>query len=259
MVICPARRGSLATLFVCLALGGPSLAQDDAAASAGRGANNPQAAAEAVGQARSALKEGAFPWYDPISDRVRPIKLRDAPRPSPSRGGAPAAPWKFGDYLVFGGFVLALVILVVLVVRYWERFEPKEATAEYPGRVPVLVEGGLVLPAELRGGLATSDPWSEANRRRLAGDYAGAVVCLFAHQLLVLGRLGLVRLAPGRTGRQLHRAVADRDFQGLMLPTLRQFEAVYYGHKVPSEGDFATLWTSAEAFERRAAVTQVAG
>jgi len=104
----------------------------------------------------------------------------------------------------------------------------------------------------LRANGATDDPWAEANRRRLNGDFAGATLCLFAHQLLTLSRLNLVRLAPGRTGRQLHRSVEDAEFQRLLMLTLRQFEAVYYGHRTPSASDFATVWASAEAFERRA-------
>jgi hypothetical protein len=79
------------------------------------------------------------------------------------------------------------------------------------------------------------------------------VVCLFAHQLLTLSRLGLVRLAPGRTGRQLLRSVADGDFRALVHPTLRMFEAAYYGQRPPTPDEFEGLWAQAEAFERRVA------
>ena len=44
-----------------------------------------------------------------------------------------------------------------------------------------------------------------------AGDLAGAVICLFAHQLLSLDQLGLIRLVPGRTGRQYLQVVRDRE------------------------------------------------
>ena len=106
----------------------------------------------------------------------------------------------------------------------------------------------------MRREFESSDPWEEAIRRRGRGDLAGAVVCLFAHQLLTLSRLGLVRLAPGRTGRQLLGAVADAEFRALVRPTLRLFEAVYYGHRTPSAEEFAAVWAGVEAFQRRVAL-----
>ncbi len=216
---------------------------------------------------KSALGREDFPWYDAKNDQVRPIELPATGRPNPSedqksrqsdpprdrKSNEPFSGWEWGDYLVFGGFVVALAALVGLVIRFWKRFEPTVDTVTDASRPAAPSRNGEALPADLRRDGATEDPWVEANRRRLAGDHAGAILCLFAHQLLTLSRLGLVRLAPGRTGRQLHRAVVDPEFRALMRPTLRQFEAVYYGHRTPSPGDFAAVWTSAEAFERRAA------
>ena len=39
----------------------------------------------------------------------------------------------------------------------------------------------------------------------------GAIVCLFAHQLLTLDQLGLIRLAPGKTGRHYVQGLRDRE------------------------------------------------
>ncbi len=107
------------------------------------------------------------------------------------------------------------------------------------------------LPAGLEP--ESDDPWSDAMRRRARGDYAGAIICLFAHQLLTLDRLRMLRLAPGRTGRQLVRAIDDRQIREWVERTLRLFEAVYYGHRVPSAKTFESVWVQAEAFERRVA------
>ncbi len=205
---------------------------------------------------KSALGHGDFPWYDDKNDQVRPIELPATEQSNTSRdrtSSMPLSGWKWGEYLVFGGFVVGLAVLVVLVFRFWKRFEPTVEAVPDASRPVGPGRSGETLPAGLHRDDATEDPWLEADRRRLAGDFEGAILCLFAHQLLTLSRLGLVRLAPGRTGRQLHRAVADPEFQTLMKPTLRQFEAVYYGHRTPSPVDFAAVWTSAEAFERRAA------
>ncbi len=207
---------------------------------------------------RAALGRGSFPWYDAPADKVQTVKLPRQPDLGSNRS-LPAVPaWRVGDYLVFGIFALALIGLITLVALNWKRFEPTRSltTADQRPAV-VLARSGEALPAGLRGAGVSDDPWAEANRRRLAGDFAGAVVCLFAHQLLTLSRLNLVRLAPGRTGRQLHRAVSDAEFQTLMTPTLRQFEAVYYGHRTPTAADFAIVWAAAESFQQRT-LTQVA-
>ena len=90
-------------------------------------------------------------------------------------------------------------------------------------------------------------------RRRREGDYAGAVVYLFAHQLLTLDRLEKIRLTPGKTGRQLVRSVKEKPWRDPVEPTLRLFEAVYYGHQKISAEAFEGVWALAEAFERRAA------
>ena len=204
---------------------------------------------------RSALGRGSYPWYDSQADSVVWSKVPEASRtdsrPTNNLPRGRNRSWSWSDYLVFAGFATALMVLVGLIVRYWRRFEPQADFLADAPQAGVQTRLGEVLPAGLRNQAATDDPWSEANRRQLAGDFAGAVVCLFAHQLICLSRLGLVRLAPGRTGRQLHRSVTDPEFQALLAPTLRQFEAVFYGHRPPSAREFAILWSSAQDFERR--------
>ncbi len=69
--------------------------------------------------------------------------------------------------------------------------------------------------------------------------------------MLTLSKLGLVRLAPGRTGRQLLKAVSDSELRKMVHPTLRLFEVIYYGHRNPTDVEFAEVWAIAEAFERR--------
>jgi hypothetical protein len=96
-----------------------------------------------------------------------------------------------------------------------------------------------------------SDPWAEANRRRAAGDLAGAVICLFAHQLLALDQLGLIRLAPGRTGRHYVRSLRDRELTDAVSATLGLFEDVYYGRRAPTAQAFESVWLSALAFQER--------
>ena len=245
-----------ASVFVGLGLLGLIQGVSFRFAPAGASARGP---AGAVG---SALGKGNFPWYDAEKDGVKPIappRERAAAPAGSNPSGAGSGGLGLGDVIATIGFLLALGLLIGLLAWFWRIYEPTdssglpESSKAHAG--PSRVES---LPAGMRREFESSDPWEEALRRRSIGDFEGAAVCLFAHQLLTLSRLGLVRLAPGKTGRQLLRSVVDAEFRGLVAPTLRLFEAVYYGHRTPSPEEFATVWLEAEAFERRVAAGVVA-
>lgn len=208
----------------------------------------------------SALSKGSFPWYDAPTDKARPFTLPGDPQVDRSSGSSSSSggrAWNIpiGNMVALVGFGLGLAVLIGLLIWFWRMYEPidpEEASGPSKRRgEPSKIEA---LPEGMRGGMESSDPWEEAIRRRARGDLAGAVVCLFAHQLLTLSGLGLVRLAPGKTGRQLLRSVSDAELRRLVQPTLRMFEAVYYGHRDPTPEEFARLWEQAEAFEAQVAV-----
>jgi hypothetical protein len=216
-------------------------------------AQNPTAPTEATTKnIRSALSKGNYPWYDEKTDKTKTITLRQEPKPDPpaTRSGSSF----FASSITMLGFGLALAVLIALLVWIWKIYEPTDAADPSrdsknrgePSRIDSLPEG-------MEREFETSDPWDEAIRRRNRGDFAGAIICLFAHQLLTLSKLGLVRLAPGRTGRQLLKAVTDSELRTMATPTLRLFEVVFYGHRSPTEAEFAIVWSAAEAFERRIA------
>jgi hypothetical protein len=194
---------------------------------------------------------GSYPWYDREKDQVKPPRVPWNPRFNFNLRG-------LGQVLTILGFAVALGALVAGLVWLWRQYEPspKEAIGPAARRgAPSRVES---LPEGMRREFESLDPWEEALRRRDRGDRLGSVVCLFAHQLLTLSKLGLLRLASGRTGRQLVRSVADAEFRALIAPTLRVFEAAYYGQRPPSDEEFADVWANAEAFERRVAAGVVA-
>ncbi len=206
---------------------------------------------------REAMGKGNYPWYDARSDSVRPLM------PAREWNWDWVPDWKFpwaerrvsgigsvGEVIALSLAGAALTALIGVLIWLWMRNQPgvaDEETVARSGRA-ARVEG---LPEGLRP--ETSDPWTEAIRRRQRGDYAGAVVCLFAHQLLTLDRLRQLRLAPGRTGRQLVGTLDDAEFRSWVEPTLRMFEAVYYGHRSPSAESFEAVWSLALQFERRVA------
>jgi hypothetical protein len=219
---------------------------------------------------RQGLREGQFPWYDSGADRVRPVW---APRRSwmnwlrerfdrvldaigrffkslglnfaPGGGATGLRSDWLGTILL--GTVLAAFFVFLLVI--WLRREPFAAGAGAAtarlGSAHLLAQ----LPGDFSAGL--DDPWAEAQRRRLAGDYAGAIIYLFAHQLISLDRAGLIRLAPGWTGRQYVRWLRDPVLVDSLGATLGLFEEIYYGHRLPSQGAFEHAWGRAQALEDR--------
>jgi hypothetical protein len=109
--------------------------------------------------------------------------------------------------------------------------------------------GGL--PAGLE--IDLRDPLAAARALRERGDLAGAIIALFVHQVMELNRLRLARLIPGRTARQFVRSVGDTWIRERVEPTLRLFEAAFYGHRSPALDDFEAAWSLAEELEGRLA------
>jgi hypothetical protein len=267
MVILGAFNGLACAYWLCFAAG---MALDVSA--------GPAPPAPPGGEAvQRVLARQGYPWYDAGADRFKPIL------PSPDFNGGtwkkvgdllskvlqPVLRWfrslngwrlpfigGLGDLVAVGLALLLLTLVLVGLLELLRRYRPPAVESEAVGGSlagrPQRIEG---LPGGVR--LDAGDPWAEAQRLRARGDYAGAVVYLFAHQLLSLQRLRQIRLIPGRTGRQLVRSVADRGLRAGVDPTLRLFEAVYYGHKVPSREAFEDVWSRAESFERK--VTAASG
>jgi hypothetical protein len=216
---------------------------------------------------RDALRDGKYPWYDSRSDRVQPVwpvriswleRLAERIRSFlirigkffdrfdfGGRGGASIAGNSIGTILLMAALAAFFLLIFLLWVRREAgpgRVEAARATLGTAARLGDLPEG--IRPAD-------ADPWAEANRRRAAGDLAGAVVCLFAHQLLTLDQSGLIRLAPGRTGRHDVQSLRDRELIDCLGATLGLFEDVYYGRRLPNAQAFELVWTRAKWFQER--------
>jgi hypothetical protein len=237
---------------------------------ASRDPDKPGATARAV---REALRAGKYPWYDPDSGKVRPMLsrkpgwtriLRDQiekltelfkrvfesigeflarifPR---RRGGLTAS----GEALMTALLWIALLGLLVALYRLW-RLRTNRASS---GLSQLALAGQATLLAEMAGSdpHVNVDPWAEALRRRGAGDLAGALVYLFVHQLVSLAEIGMIRLAPGVTGRQYVAGLKNAELYDRLAATLVLFEEVYYGHRKPSVPAFEAAWARAIAFRR---------
>jgi hypothetical protein len=245
----------------------PAQAQPEASGvqktGAASGLGSPAHASDPV---REALRDGQYPWYDAGADRGRPVwpartswlewvrqKLRSIGKAIDRiffpAGGAGSPVRVRGDWL--GTILLSTVLATffMFLVMLWVRREPfgvaTNASRARPGTSELLAQ----LPEDLKPGL--DDPWAEAQRRRLAGDFAGAVIHLFAHQLISLHRVGLIRLLPGWTGRQYVRWLRDPVLVDSLGATLLLFEEIYYGHRLPSAEAFEQVWSRAQALEDR--------
>jgi hypothetical protein len=229
-----------------------------------RPAGKPSAAA---GPVERALREGNYPWYDGEADELRPVwptKLRWLDSVMKRIDALLKAIGKYLGRINFGGargisvtgdrigtviLLTALAVFLASVFWLWRRrmsgmadLESARARLGTDARLGDFPEGV---------GLGDLDPWAEAERRRAGGDLAGAVICLFAHQLKSLDQLGLIRLVPGRTGRQYLQVVRDRELADSLGATLRLFEDVYYGRQRPTAQAFESVWNSALLFRAR--------
>ncbi|QDV34200.1 DUF4129 domain-containing protein [Tautonia plasticadhaerens] len=228
------------------------------ASPARQGGGTSPANPEAVSTVREALSARSFPWYDAPADDFRPVMppAPDAPPSNPSGGRPMFDPARLslqelGRLIVFVLLATALTGLLLYVARTWRRRSRIEGRTIAPG--PPGVAGSATRVESLPRGLEVdeSEPLEAARLLRARGDRARAVVLLFAHQLLLLDRLGRIRLSPGRTGRQLVRSIEDDEIRRSVSRTLRQFEEVCYGHREPGPDAFDALWAEAEVLDAR--------
>ncbi|MEW4568081.1 DUF4129 domain-containing protein [Tautonia sp. JC769] len=213
---------------------------------------------EAVEAVRRAFADRSFPWYDAQNDGFRPVTPPRPPTLPNARagGGGSWFDWPslnlqdLGRLIVFVLLAAGLMALILYLARTWQR-RIEESGPSRTASKAAQVTGSASRIDALPTGLETddADPLEAARRFRDRGDRGRAVVLLFVHQLLLLDRMGLIRLAPGRTGRQLVRSIEDRVVQGAVGRTLRMFEAVSYGHQEPDAESFEALWEEAESLE----------
>lgn len=191
-------------------------------------------------EVRRAMDAAGFPWYDPRADTARPV-WPPSPEVPARRGGGVAV----GQSLVFALMTLGVAAVVAALALAFRLYTPAPPEASRPKPPPGRASRveGLPLPEGLE--IDLSDPWAQAQRLRRAGDRAGAAVALFVHLMLTLDRRGLSRLAPGRTARQVVRGVEEAATRRRVEPTLRLFEAAFYGRRVPSPEAFEAAWASA--------------
>jgi len=105
------------------------------------------------------------------------------------------------------------------------------------------------LPAELRR--TDVNLRTEAERLMNEGQFDQAIILLFAHQLLLLDRAGLIRLNRGKTNGKYVREAGSVDSQSAswLRGTVAAFERSYFGRYEIQRDEFAELWQTNRKLE----------
>ncbi|OYP31721.1 DUF4129 domain-containing protein [Rhodopirellula sp. MGV] len=257
-----------------------------AAASAQDASGNPSlnlspAARSPVGESLSAT-----PWYDADQNQLIPITV--VPRRDDSvnresrwlpkapaiqaKSKANANPTTGNASTLFGSgftlsnlfgwlFLVSMVIVIVgLIVYAIGRAEVKLASAESEsggaahGKLPdqQTLERMKHLPPELRR--TDVNLRSECERLMQAEEYDKAIILLLGHQLLLLDKYGLLRLARGKTNGKYVRETHSHDAScaAWLRQTADAFEHSYFGRHEIGNDVFARLWEQNREMEHLA-------
>ncbi|MEO1524884.1 MAG: DUF4129 domain-containing protein [Planctomycetota bacterium] len=227
---------------------------------------------------------GSAPWFDSETGEIKPIEVvprdddsihRDSrwmPKPKKLKqpkttttnntgGGGPGvfgSSWTFTNLL---GWVLIFVLVVAIVgaityaiSRSELQFAGANARSNNGKSKSDLPDEDLLerikhLPPELRR--TDVNLRTECERLMNAGRFDQAIILLLGHQLLLLDRIGLLRLSRGKTNGRYVRETRTNDRQcgDWLRETADAFEQSYFGrHEIPREA-FTRLWGQNEQLE----------
>jgi hypothetical protein len=203
---------------------------------------NPQRATDAGGEALR--HANSFPWYDSRKDDFQLVATPEKPS---SMHGLPLdmSPLVFFTAVVVLVIVLAaLIVAIVRAVKFRKRKASDQATPVPIGEAERIE--ALPFPVA-RGPLSLLD---QARQFYQSGNYAGAMIYLFSHQLVQLDRRQIIRLAKGKTNRQYLRELGRaRTLRHLVGQTLVGFEDVFFGHHGIDRQRFEACWSRLPEFE----------
>lgn len=220
-------------------------------------------------------------WFDADQQQLRSIELKDPrvdsenrhsrwlPKPEKAKPPATSSPtpsqstassqWgNFGIGNIVGWVMLIVIVCVVVaIVMYLFDNSAFEFRREPPR--PSLVGSHALdeqtkqriaeLPAELRP--TNASPRSELERLMQSGDFDLAVISLYGHQLLMLDRVGWLRLSRWKTNNEYLRETRHSDpAVGEQLgATVDAFERSYFGKHSLTRAQFDRLWQDNLAME----------
>ena len=185
--------------------------------------------------------------------------------PQQNTGGAGPGSGLFNTGLstlnVLGWLVLGIVVLagVAMIFYVLSRAElqtknvGKGGKTVLSGKTPdeQTLERMKHLPKELRR--TDVNLRSEAQRLMQDSQYDQAIILLFAHQLLLLDRYGMLRLNRGKTNRKYIRETrgTNEAVANCLESTVASFERSYFGRHKITRNEFAETWRLNEQLETR--------
>ena len=221
------------------------------------------------------------PWFDPDQNQLIPIVVKtDLPEsqnrnsrwlPKPKKLSAPPATATgttgttggpigsdFSIMNAIGWLVLIVIgfLLIFLVLFVFSKVEPDAMAARKLTSSDAMVdvdeqmlERMKHLPAEVRH--TDVNLRTEAERLMNLARFDEAIVMLFGHQLLLLDRCRVLRLARGKTNGRYVRETRGNAPQAnpFFANTVTAFEASYFGGHTPSADRFTKLWQDNSTLE----------
>jgi len=218
------------------------------------------------------------PWYDADQDQLIPIVVKTSlpesqnrnsrwlPKPKKVSAAAAPATGTTGGAIGSGfsimnaiGWLVLIVIgfgLIFLVLFVFSKVEPDAMAARKSASTDAMVDIDEQmlqrmkhLPAEVRH--TDVNLRTEAERLMNLARFDEAIVMLFGHQLLLLDRCRVLRLARGKTnGRYVREARGNApQANPFFVNTVTAFEASYFGGHTPSADRFAKLWQDNSTLE----------
>ncbi len=241
---------------------------------------NTVAAAEPAEQPAPVVADSS--WFDSSEQSLVPIELEDnrvdaknrdsrwLPKPPKPKAAAPPPAtttswWNMLSFWEIVGWMLLLLTvsgLVALLVYLFNNSSfdfrqdlPSQSIVHNHTLDEQTKQRIAELPAELRD--TNVSPRTELERLMKAGDFDRAIIFLYGHQLLMLDRIGWLRLSRWKTNNQYVRETnqSHTPTGGQLGRTVKAFERSYFGKHSLSREDFETLWQ--ENLVMEAAITNV--
>ena len=198
-----------------------------------------------------------------------PVKKNNAPNPNPlpqqNTGGPAGGTGLFNTGLstlnVLGWLTLGIIVIACVALIFYA-LSRAEVQAKSVGKAGKRVLSGKIpdeqtlermkhLPKELRR--TDVNLRSEAQRLMQNSQYDQAIILLFAHQLLLLDRYGMLRLNRGKTNRKYIRETraTNAPVANCLESTVASFERSYFGRHKVTHNEFAETWSLNEQLETR--------
>ncbi len=202
---------------------------------------------------------------DPINRNSRwlPQAQRVAQNPNTAQGTTGQTTGLFGTNLsvmnVLGWLLLIVIALTIIGLIFFavSKTESDLTIAKKRKSTDLLqtsdeqiLERMKHLPAELRR--TDVNLRSEAQRLMGEGQFDQAIILLFGHQLLLLDRVGMLRLNRGKTNRRYVRETrrADTTSGKVLRMTVHAFERSYFGRHAITAPQFEQIWKANESLEK---------